>query len=143
MPYICLNIYIDNEILTYNYICSFKNDIWDTWTTDDNYIFKLTNNSIDYSFTDYNNNIINFDLTKIRIVNINMDEQYIYLNVDKYINYFHNKQYIIIENSKKNIKNLYLILIVIILLSKMNILIILLFKIYQHLILYYMRINLL
>lgn len=104
MPYICLNIYIDNEILTYNYICSFKNDIWDTWTTDDNYIFKLTNNSIDYSFTDYNNNIINFDLTKIRIVNINMDEQYIYLNVDKYINYFHNKQYIIIENSKKKYK---------------------------------------
>lgn len=104
MPYICLNIYIDNEILTYNYVCSFKNDIWDTWTTDDNYIFKLTNNSIDYSFTDYNNNIINFDLTKIRIVNINMDEQYIYLNVDKYINYFHNKQYIIIENSKKKYK---------------------------------------
>ena len=93
-----LNIYIDNEILTYNYVCSFKNDIWDTWTTDDNYIFKLTNNSIDYSFTDYNNNIINFDLTKIRIVDINIDDQYIYLDVHKYINYFHNKEYIIIEN---------------------------------------------
>ena len=104
MPYICLNIYIDDEILTYNYVCSFKNDIWDTWITDDNYIFKLTNNTIDYSFTDYNNNIINFDLTKIRIINIDINDQYIYLNVDKYINYFHNKEYIIIENLKKKYK---------------------------------------
>lgn len=104
MPYICLNIYIGEEILTYNYVCSFKNDIWDTWTTDDNYIFKLTNSNINYSFTDYNNNIINFDLTKIRIINIDIDDQYIYLNVDKYINYFHNKEYIIIENLKKKYK---------------------------------------
>jgi len=104
MPYICLNIYINDEILTYNYICSFKNDIWDTWITDDNYIFKLTNNSINYSFTDYNNNIINFDLTKIRIINIDINDQYIYLNVDKYINYFNNKEYIIIENLKKKYK---------------------------------------
>jgi len=104
MPYICLNIYINDEILTYNYICSFKNDIWDTWITDDNYIFKLTNNSINYSFTDYNNNIINFDLTKIRIINIDINDQYIYINVDKYINYFNNKEYIIIENLKKKYK---------------------------------------
>jgi hypothetical protein len=104
MPYICLNIYIGEEILTYNYVCSFKNDIWDTWTTDDNYIFKLTNSNINYSFTDYNNNIINFDLTKIRIINIDIDDQYIYLNVDKYIYYFHNKEYIIIENLKKKYK---------------------------------------
>ena len=104
MPYICFNIYINDEILTYNYTCSFKNDIWDTWTTDDNYIFKLTSNNINYSFTDYNSNIINFDLTKIKIIDINIDEQFIYLNVDKYINYFHNKQYIIIENLKKKYK---------------------------------------
>lgn len=104
MPYICLNIYINDEILTYNYICSFKNDMWDTWTTDDNYIFKLTNNNINYSFTDYNNNIINFDLTKIKINNIDINGQYIYLNVDKYINYFYNKEYIIIENLKKKYK---------------------------------------
>jgi len=108
MPYICLNIYIGEEILTYNYVCSFKNDIWDTWTTDDNYIFKLTNSNINYSFTDYNNNIINFDLTKIRIINIDIDDQYIYLNVDKYINYFHNKEYIIIENLKKKYKKVIL-----------------------------------
>ena len=106
MPYISLNIYIDDNILTYNYICSFKNDIWDTWTTDDNYIFKITNNIINYSFTDYNNNIINFDLTKIPIKNIKIDKQYIYINVDRYISYFQNKDYIIIENSKKKYKKI-------------------------------------
>ena len=106
MPYISLNIYIDKNILTYNYICSFKNDIWDIWTTDDNNIFKLTNNIINYSFTDYNNNIINFDLTKIPITNININTQYIYINVDRYINYFQNKDYIIIENSKKKYKKI-------------------------------------
>lgn len=106
MPYISLNIYIDDNILTYNYICSFKNDIWDIWTTDDNYIFKINNNIINYSFTDYNNNIINFDLTKIPIKNTKMDKQYIYINVDRYISYFQNKDYIIIENSKKKYKKI-------------------------------------
>lgn len=104
MPYICLNIYIYDKILTYNFVCSFKNDIWDTWTTDDNYIFKLNNNNINYSFTDYNDNIINFDLTKINILNIDNRNQYLYLNVGKYINYFNNKEYIIIENFKKKYK---------------------------------------
>tara|TARA_Y100000389_G_scaffold52592_1_gene48400 strand:+ start:6646 stop:7566 length:921 start_codon:yes stop_codon:yes gene_type:complete len=104
MPYISLNIYIDDNILTYNYICSFKNDIWDIWTTDDNYIFKISNNIINYSFTDYNNNIINFDLTKVPITNININTQYIYINLDRYITYFQNKDYIIIENSKKKYK---------------------------------------
>jgi len=104
MPYISLNIYIDDNILTYNYICSFKNDIWDIWTTDDNYIFKISNDIINYSFTDYNNNIINFDLTKVPITNININTQYIYINVDRYISYFQNKDYIIIENSKKKYK---------------------------------------
>lgn len=106
MPYISLNIYIDNNILTYNYVCSFKNDIWDIWTTDDNYIFKITDNIINYSFTDYNNNIINFDLTKVPITNINTSSQYIYINVDRYISYFQNKDYIIIENSKKKYKKM-------------------------------------
>ena len=104
MPYISLNIYIDDNILTYNYICSFKNDIWDIWTTDDNYIFKISNNIINYSFTDYNNNIINFDLTKVPITNININTKYIYINLDRYITYFQNKDYIIIENSKKKYK---------------------------------------
>tara|TARA_B110000003_G_C16648922_1_gene533319 strand:- start:1270 stop:2190 length:921 start_codon:yes stop_codon:yes gene_type:complete len=104
MPYISLNIYIDDNILTYNYICSFKNDIWDIWTTDDNYIFKISNNIINYSFTDYNNNIINFDLTKVPITNININTQNIYINLDRYITYFQNKDYIIIENSKKKYK---------------------------------------
>ena len=106
MPYISLNIYIEDNILTYNYICSFKNDIWDIWTTDDNYIFKITNNIINYSFTDYNNNIINFDLTKVPITNININTQYIYINLDRYITYFQNKDYIIIENSKKKYKKI-------------------------------------
>jgi len=106
MPYISLNIYIDDNILTYNYICSFKNDIWDIWTTDDNYIFKISNNIINYSFTDYNNNIINFDLTKVPITNININTQYIYINLDRYITYFQNKDYIIIENSKKKYKRM-------------------------------------
>lgn len=106
MPYISLNIYIDDNILTYNYICSFKNDIWDIWTTDDNYIFKISNNIINYSFTDYNNNIINFDLTKVPITNININTQYIYINLDRYITYFQNKDYIIIENSKKKYKKM-------------------------------------
>jgi len=106
MPYISLNIYIDDNILTYNYICSFKNDIWDIWTTDDNYIFKISNNIINYSFTDYNNNIINFDLTKVPITNINTNTQYIYINLDRYITYFQNKDYIIIENSKKKYKKM-------------------------------------
>jgi len=88
MPYISLNIYIEDNILTYNYICSFKNDIWDIWTTEDNYIFKITNNIINYSFTDYNNNIINFDLTKVPITNININTQYIYINLERYITYF-------------------------------------------------------
>ena len=92
------------SILTYNYICSFKNDIWDIWTTDDNYIFKISNNIINYSFTDYNNNIINFDLTKVPITNININTKYIYINLDRYITYFQNKDYIIIENSKKKYK---------------------------------------
>ena len=87
MPYISLNIYIEDNILTYNYICSFKNDIWDIWTTEDNYIFKITNNIINYSFTDYNNNIINFDLTKVPITNININTQYIYINLERYITY--------------------------------------------------------
>ena len=106
MPYISLNIYIDDNILTYNYICSFKNDIWDIWTTDDNYIFKISNNIINYSFTDYNNNIINFDLTKVPITKININTQYIYINLDRYITYFQNKDYIIIENSKKKYKRM-------------------------------------
>lgn len=106
LPYISLNIYIDTNVLTYNYICSFKNDMWDTWTTDDNYIFKLTNNIINYSFTDYNNNIINFDLTKVPINNIDIKNEYILINVERYITYFNNKSYIIIENSKKKYKKL-------------------------------------
>jgi len=106
MPYISLNIYIEDNILTYNYICSFKNDIWDIWTTEDNYIFKITNNIINYSFTDYNNNIINFDLTKVPITNININTQYIYINLERYITYFQNKDYIIIENSKKKYKKI-------------------------------------
>lgn len=104
LPYISLNIYINNNILTYNYICSFKNDIWDTWTTDDNYIFKLENNILNYSFTDYNDNLINFDLTKIPIKNVIVKDDYIYINIDKYISYFENKSYLIVENTKKKYK---------------------------------------
>ena len=104
LPYISLNIYINNNILTYNYICSFKNDIWDTWTTDDNYIFKLENNILNYSFTDYNDNLINFDLTKIPIKNVTIKDDYIYINIDKYISYFENKSYLIVENTKKKYK---------------------------------------
>lgn len=104
LPYISLNIYINNNILTYNYICSFKNDIWDTWTTDDNYIFKLENNILNYSFTDYNDNLINFDLTKIPIKNVTVKDDYIYINIDKYISYFENKSYLIVENTKKKYK---------------------------------------
>lgn len=104
LPYISLNIYINNNILTYNYICSFKNDIWDTWTTDDNYIFKLENNILNYSFTDYNDNLINFDLTKIPIKNVTVKDDYIYINIDKYISYFENKRYLIVENTKKKYK---------------------------------------
>lgn len=104
LPYISLNIYINNNILTYNYVCSFKNDIWDTWTTDDNYIFKLENNILNYSFTDYNDNLINFDLTKIPIKNVTVKDDYIYINIDKYISYFENKRYLIVENTKKKYK---------------------------------------
>jgi len=104
LPYISLNIYINNNILTYNYVCSFKNDIWDTWTTDDNYIFKLENNILNYSFTDYNDNLINFDLTKIPIKNVTVKDDYIYINIDKYISYFENKSYLIVENTKKKYK---------------------------------------
>ena len=104
LPYISLNIYINNNILTYNYVCSFKNDIWDTWTTDDNYIFKLENNILNYSFTDYNDNLINFDLTKIPIKNVTIKDDYIYINIDKYISYFENKSYLIVENTKKKYK---------------------------------------
>lgn len=106
LPYISLNIYINNNILTYNYICSFKNDIWDTWTTDDNYIFKLENNILNYSFTDYNDNLINFDLTKIPIKNVTVKDDYIYINIDKYISYFENKRYLIVENTKKKYKKI-------------------------------------
>ena len=101
MPYISLNIYINDNILTYNYICSFKNDMWDTWTTSDDYIFKLYDNKIHYSFTDYNNNLINFDLTKFNIKNIKLINNLIFINIDRYINYFENKDYLIIENTKK------------------------------------------
>ena len=103
LPYITLNIFIDNNILKYNYICTFKNDIWDLWSTEDTDLFTINNNIINYTFTDYNDNIINFDISKINILNYKIDDKFIYLNLEKYINYFHNNKnsYIIIENKKK------------------------------------------
>lgn len=61
-----INIKI-NDKYTYNFVCVFKNTLWDNWKTEDTNYFELNSNIINIKLFDLNNNLLDLGDDKISI----------------------------------------------------------------------------
>tara|TARA_B100001540_G_scaffold317245_1_gene349641 strand:+ start:6136 stop:7266 length:1131 start_codon:yes stop_codon:yes gene_type:complete len=61
-----INIKI-NDKYTYNFVCVFKNTLWDNWKTEDTNYFELNSNIINIKLLDLNNNLLDIGDDKISI----------------------------------------------------------------------------
>lgn len=70
-PYIILKLYDNDVCYTYNFICTYKNDLWDIWITNDKYKINFKNDYMKYTINYFNNKIIKFNSPKVKIINYN------------------------------------------------------------------------
>lgn len=70
-PYIILKLYDNDVCYTYNFICTYKNDLWDIWITNDKYKIDFKNDYMKYTINYFNNKIIKFNQPKVKIINYN------------------------------------------------------------------------
>ena len=70
-PYIILKLYDNDVCYTYNFICTYKNDLWDIWITNDKYKIDFKNDYMKYTINYFNNKIIKFNSPKVKIINYN------------------------------------------------------------------------
>ena len=80
-PYIILKLYDNDVCYTYNFICTYKNDLWDIWITNDKYKIDFKNDYMKYTINYFNNKIIKFNSPKVKIFNYNTINDLFYISL--------------------------------------------------------------